>query len=186
MNDRKYLVATIVVAVLGIAGVRFMVSPLHARADRINAEHESLLQRISGWPGEEAMLAPLRDEIQERRSLIAREQRPVPDQPDLAGLIRRLSLEIDGKHVIDQTFVAGRRGPAATGAPENWRSVPLTVELVSDFPTLFGLVQRIEETSEPVRVTRITIERLKDEKFGSLARTVLVLDAIHRAEEESK
>ena len=61
MNDRKYLIATIVVAVLGIAAVRFMVSPLHARADRINAEHASLLERISGWPGEEAMLAPLRD-----------------------------------------------------------------------------------------------------------------------------
>ena len=186
MNDRKYLIAAIVVAVIGFSAVRFMVSPLHARADRINAAHASLLERISGWPGEEALLAPLRNEIQNRRSLIAREQRPVPGQPDLAGLIRRLSLEIDGKHVIDQTFVAGRRGPAATGAPEHWRSVPLTVELVSDFPTLFALVQKIEETSEPVRVTKITIERLKGEEFGSMARTVLVLDAIHQVEEESK
>ncbi|MCH2160724.1 MAG: hypothetical protein MK085_02505 [Phycisphaerales bacterium] len=184
MNEHRPLILTVVIALLGLAAARFIVHPLHARADELNQEHASLLQRIAGWPGEEAVLEPLRSELKRRTQMIRAEQRPVPAQPDLAGLIRRLSLDIDGERVIDQTFVAGRRGPAATGAPENWRSVPLTVELVADFPSLFGLLKRIEETPEPIRTTRLTIERLKDPVDRPLARCILVLDAIHRVKEK--
>ena len=46
------------------------------------------------------------------------------------------------------------------------------------------LLKRIEETPEPVRVTRLTIERLKEPSVRPLARCVLVLDAIHRVKEE--
>ncbi len=186
MIEHRPLLAAAVVALVGICAARFIVHPLHARADELNLEHQSLLQRIAGWPGEEAVLAPLRAEIARRERIISSEQQPVPDQPDLAGLIRRLSLDIDGKRVVDQTFVAGRRGPAATGAPADWRSVPLTVELVADFSSLFGLLQRIEETAEPIRVTRLTIERQEDPGDRPLARCVLVLDAIHRAKEADK
>ena len=186
MNEHRSLIVAAIIALVGIAAARFIVHPLHARADELNQEHESLLQRIAGWPGEEAVLAPLREEIARRERIIRSEQQPVPAQPDLAGLIRRLSLDIDGERVVDQTFVAGRRGPAATGAPSDWRSVPLTVELVADFTSLFGLLKRIEETPEPIRVTRLTIERLKEPATRPLARCVLVLDAIHRVKEEQK
>ena len=186
MNEHRSFIVVAIIAVVGLAAARFIVHPLHARADELNREHASLLQRIAGWPGEEAVLEPLRAEIERRERIIDREQQPVPSQPDLAGLIRRLSLDIDGEQVVDQTFVAGRRGPAATGAPADWRSVPLTVELVADFRSLFGLLKRIEETPEPVRVTRMTIERLKEPSARPLARCVLVLDAIHRVKEEEK
>ena len=102
-------------------------------------------------------------------------------------MIRQLSITIDGFRVIDQTFVAGRKGSAATGAPESWRSVPLTMELVSDYQSLQGVLKTIEASADPVRITRVSIERLDQvDESRPLIRATLVLDVIHRIKEGKK
>lgn len=184
-NRNMLLLGTVVL--LGVMAARFLVHPLHARAEEIDREYAELLDRVDGWPGEEAVLAPIRNELDRRRAMAEKEQRPVPAHPDLAGLIRRLSLEIDGDRVIDQTFVAGRRGPAATAAPDSWRSIPLTMELVSEFEALNELLVRIENSPDPVRITRLSIERVEKPGNGpSVARATLVLDAVYRIKELSR
>lgn len=187
MSTHRNAMLVAAVVLLGVLASRFLVHPLHARADAVDREYAELLQRVDGWPGEDAVLAPLREELVRRQTMVSEEQCPVPTQPDLAGLIRRLSLEIDGVRVIDQTFVAGRRGPAATAAPDSWRSVPLTMELVSEFQALNELLMRIEGSPEPIRITRLSIERIDGpDRDRSVARATLVLDAVYRIKELSQ
>lgn len=187
LNLNQSSMAIAAVVLVGVLGARFLVHPLHGRADAVDAAHERLVERIADWPGQDVVLDPIRSELDHRRTIVALEQHPIPASPDLAGLIRRLSLEIDGTRVLDQTFVAGRRGAASTAAPESWRSIPLTMELVSDFSTLQGVLGRIEESPEPVRITRLAINRSKDPTgTPGIARTTLVLDVVFRLEEASK
>ena len=187
MNDHRSLIAVVGAMLAGVLVARFLVHPLHARANDLNTEYSSLLERVEGWPGEDAVLSPLREELNHRLDIVAREQRPIPEEPDLAGLIRQLSITIDGFKVIDQTFVAGRKGSAATGAPKSWRSVPLTMELVSDYQSLQSVLKTIESSSDPVRITRVSIERLDQvDESRPLIRATLVLDVIHRIKEGKK
>ena len=187
MNTNKHMLVIATVVLLGFMAARFLVHPLHARADEINRDYEALLARVDGWPGKDAVLAPLQNELSRRTTMMESEQRPVPTRPDLAGLIRQLSLEIDGFRVVDQTFAAGRRGPAATAAPDNWRSVPLTMELVAEFDALDELLLKIEGSPDPIRITRLSIERIDEPGSDrAIARTTLVLDAVYRIKEESR
>lgn len=184
VNQNTAMVAAVVV--LGVVAARFLVHPLHARADAVHAAHALLENRVTNWQGPDAILEPLREELSHRNEIVQIEQRPLPSTPDLAGLIRRLSLEIDGFRVIDQTFVAGRRGLAATAAPESWKCVPLTMELVSDYSSMRTLINRIESNPDPVRITRLTVERMNDQNGEKgIAHTTLVLDVIFRSEEAS-
>lgn len=185
VNQNTMTVAAVVL--VGLLAAKFLVHPLHARADAVHAAHALLEDRVSNWHGSEHVLDPLKGELNHRRAIVEEEQQHIPHTPDLAGLIRRLSLEIDRRRVIDQTFVAGRRGLAATGAPASWKSVPLTMELVSDYASMRALIERIEEYPDPVRITRLSIERMKDVSGEmGIARTTLVLDVIFRSEEASK
>jgi hypothetical protein len=187
MTDHRGLIAVVGAMLAGVLVARFLVHPLHARANDLNTEYSSLLERVDGWPGEDAVLSPLRDELHHRLDIVAKEQRPIPEEPDLAGLIRQLSINIDGFNVIDQTFVAGRKGSAATGAPESWRSVPLTMELVSDYQSLQGVMKTIEANADPVRITRVSIERIEQaDESHPLIKATLVLDVIHRIQEGKK
>ena len=186
-NSNRNMLLLASVVLLGFMAARFLVHPLHARADDVNRDYEELLARVDGWPGKDAVLAPLRSELSRRTSMMETEQRPVPARPDLAGLIRQLSLDIDGTRVIDQTFAAGRRGPAATAAPETWRSVPLTMELVSEYDALNELLLRIERSPDPIRITRLSVERIDGAVSGrAIARATLVLDAVYRIKEQSR
>ena len=51
MNDHRGLIAVIGAMLAGVLVARFLVHPLHARANDLNTEYSSLLARVDGWPG---------------------------------------------------------------------------------------------------------------------------------------
>ena len=163
----------------------FGVRPLHVRAASIEHEALTLHIRASEETVPAARLDAFRREAIRRAEMLEQEQvldLPV-GPPDLAGVIRRLSLPIDGIRVIDQTFTAGRSTSAGLGSPEWWRSSPVQVELVADWASIRRLLGLIDALSTPVRTTTIEIERL-DSKPG-IARLRLELDALHLADDAS-
>ncbi len=161
----------------------FGVRPLHVRASLIEDEAATLHLRASEETVPAARLNAFRREADRRAEMLDQEKvfdLPV-GPPDLAGVIRRLSLPIDGIRVIDQTFTAGRSVSAGLGSPEWWRSSPVQVELVADWPSIRRLLGLIDELSTPVRTTTIEIERLESEP--GIARLRLELDALHLVDE---
>ena len=116
--DRVFRTALILAAAAAFA-VWFGVRPLHTRAGLLEADVDDLRERIAESSVPEARLDAARTERDRRRSMLAIEgfDRMPAGIPDVAGVIRRLSLPIDGLRVLDQTFTAGRAGAAASGAP---------------------------------------------------------------------
>ena len=91
-NRNMLLLGTVVL--LGVMAARFLVHPLHARAEEIDREYAELLDRVDGWPGEEAVLAPIRNELDRRRAMDLHWRRAIERCFDLhaAPVVRNLKL----------------------------------------------------------------------------------------------
>lgn len=171
-------------AIAGLVGAMatwFGVRPLHLRAATIESETSRLREMVAEETVPAAELASVAGEADRRGRMIERERvgsLPV-GPPDLAGVIRRLSLTIDGVRVMDQTFTARRPVSAGIGAPESWRSCPIQVELVADWTSIRDFLELVDDLPTPVRTTNFRLERLESE--GNLARLRLELDALHLA-----
>jgi hypothetical protein len=165
----------------------FGVRPLHLRASELERDVVSLQDRIAVAAVPEARLESVRQERDRRRGMLRHEgfDRMPEGNPDLAGVIRRLSLPIDRIRVLDQTFTAGRSGSAANAAPSGWSATPIRVELVGDWSAVRELLAVVDGLEVPVRTTTIRLERTEIDG-GPAARLELELDVLHRRDESGE
>ena len=171
----------IVVGVIGAMATWFGVRPLHLRAAVVEAETQRLHEMVAAETVPAAELTSVAREAERRSRMMEAEKvgsLPI-GPPDLADVIRRLSLPIDGVRVEDQTFTARRSASAGIGAPEWWKSRPVHVELVADWSSIRGFLSLVDDLPNPVRTTSFRLERLDSD--GGLARLHLELDALHLA-----
>ena len=175
----------VVVGVIGAMATWFGVRPLHLRASMVEEETERLREMVAAETVPATELVSVAREA-DRRSRMMQDEKvgslPI-GPPDLADVIRRLSLPIDGVRVEDQTFTARRSASAGIGAPEWWKSRPVHVELVADWPSIRGFLSLVDELPNPVRTTSFRLERIDSER--GLARLHLELDALHLAHSPS-
>lgn len=168
--------------VVGAMATWFGVRPLHLRAGVVEAETERLHEMVAAETVPAAKLSSVAHEADRRSRMMEMERvdsLPV-GPPDLADVIRRLSLPIDGVRVVDQTFTARRSASAGIGAPEWWKSSPVHVELVADWASIRGFLKLVDDLPTPVRTTSFRLERLDSDRGH--ARLHLELDALHLAE----
>jgi hypothetical protein len=179
--DRVFKTALVVAGATALA-TWFGVRPLHLRAADLEQDVESLHERIAVSSVPEARLAAAQRERDHRRELLRREgfDRMPDGSPDLAGVIRRLSLPIDHVRVLDQTFTAGRSGTAGNGAPDGWFATPIRVELDGDWSAVRELLDVVDGLDVPVRTTRLQLKR-SEVDGGVAARLELDLDVLHRS-----
>jgi hypothetical protein len=180
--DRVFKMALIVTSATALA-TWFGVRPLHVRAADLEQDVLSLHERIADAAVPEARLDAARVERDRRRNMLRTEgfDRVPKGTPDLAGVIRRLSLPIDGLRVRDQTFTAGRPGPAANLVSEDWRATPVRVELSGDWTAIRELLALVDALPVPVRTTKVVLRRVELDG-GVAARIELELDVLHRDE----
>jgi hypothetical protein len=180
--DRVLRTATVLAGATALA-TWFGVRPLHLRAADLERDVDALHERIAVSSVPEARLDAARRERDRRRDMLRQEgfERMPDGSPDLAGVIRRLSLPIDRVRVLDQTFTAGRSALAASGAPDGWSATPIRVELVGDWSAVRELLQVVDGLDVPVRTTAIRLERSQVDG-GVAARLELDLDVLHRSE----
>ena len=172
----------VVAGVVGAMATWFGVRPLHLRAATIETETRRLHEMVAAETVPAAKLSSVAHEAERRARMMEMEKvgtLPV-GPPDLADVIRRLSLPIDGVRVDDQTFTARRSASAGIGAPEWWKSRPVHVELVADWASIRGLLVLVDNLPNPVRTTSFRLERLESDR--GLARLHLELDALHLTE----
>jgi len=177
----RVLRTTLILTAAALFAVWFGIRPLHSRAGVLEADVDDLRDRIAESSVPEARLDAARTERDRRRSMLEREgfDRMHAGTPDVAGVIRTLSLPIDGLRVLDQTFTAGRAGAAANGGPEGWQATPVRVELVGDWNAIRHLLDLVDGLPGPVRTTTLRLERTEFDG-ASAARLELELDVLHR------
>lgn len=180
-TDRVIRTAMIVAAATALA-TWFGVRPLHLRAAVLEQDVASLRERIAISSVPEAQLEAAGRERDRRRDMLVREgfHRMPEGSPDLAEVIRRLSLPIDRVRVLDQTFTAGRSGSAASGAPDGWMATPIRVELLGDWSAIRELLEVVDGLEVPVRTTALRVER-SEVDGGAAARLEIELDVLNRS-----
>lgn len=181
MNVDRTMQAAIAVALAAALATWFGVRPLHVRADDLERRTSDLLQRANDAEVPKTRLERLRTERDRRQSMLDAEC-PLVDAslaPDLASVVGRVSLPIDGTTVVDQTFTAGSAESAGLGAPEDWRATLIVIETVATWTAIRRQLALVEALEVPVRTTSFELERL-DSPIGT-ARLTLKLDVLHRA-----
>ncbi|MDG2021303.1 MAG: hypothetical protein P8J59_05085 [Phycisphaerales bacterium] len=181
MNNDRVIQGALLLALSGATAVWFGIAPLHARAAAQQAETSALRARVAESPVPSERLTPFRSEL-DRRSRMLRDECPDPliaTKPDLAGVIRRLSLPIDGQRVVDQTFTAERSGPVDLDSDVQWSATPIRIELVAAWSAIAEVLNLIETMEIPSRVTEFRLERDSDPAI-EMATAFIELDVLHR------
>ena len=181
MNADRIIQSAVGIAILAAVVAWFGIVPLHARAARQEVETASLLARVAESPVPADRLVPFRVELDRRIQMLGRE---CPTgvhvgPPDLAGIIRTLSLPIDGVIVIDQTFTAERSGMVGIEADPPWEVTPIRIELTASWPAIEDVLDRIESMDVPNRLTEFRLDR-DPEIDAEIARVSIEIEVLHR------
>lgn len=190
MWDTKHILLTIVApAGLLAGGVAVEVWPTYRDAQELRDEAQTLEQRVEGLETATNEVERLATELASVQQQINGDLKIIPEQADIASIIRRLSLPVDGDTVVDQTFTTGSSNPAI---PEDEKSTveltPLTVDMKANFDSVFALVRAVEMMDRLIRVSSVRIEcdrekDLRDFDGNPLINATVGLEAIyHKAD----
>lgn len=158
MNERKHFLISIAVALAALLlGGAVLVWPTVAKRQAVRAEIESLERKIKGVSDEAKTVSRLEEELADLRRRASEEMKQIPSSPDMAGIMRRLSLPVDGRTVRDQTFTAGSPMPAISGEETPEAGLPLTVDMEADFEAVFALLRTAERMDRLVNVQSLNL-----------------------------
>ncbi len=181
MSADRIIQSAMGIGVLTALVAWFGIVPLHARATAQEAETASLLSRVAASPMPADRLVPFRDELERRIEMLRRECPSGVEEgpPDLAGIIRTLSLPIDGSTVIDQTFTAERSGPTGFDLDLAWEVTPIRIELTASWSAIANVLELIEGMAAPNRMTEFKLDR-DLEPDVEIARVSIEIEVLHR------
>lgn len=165
MSDSRHLMIAVAGGLLVLLlGGALLVWPNYREAHAIQQEVLELRGKIFGLAGQTGKVEQLADELEVVRRRVGEELKLVPEAADVAGLMRRLSLPVDGRTVLDQTFTAGNPCDAVPGEDLNERALPLTVDMEATFDSVFALICAAERMDRLVRISsvRVAAERPGD------------------------
>lgn len=164
-SNRNLLWAVLGVVVLAAVVGWFIIWPNYREAAQVNERITRLEQKIAGQAEQANELNSLSQEVQNSRRRMETELKIVPASPDVADLIRKLSLPVDGANVVDQTFTAGSPMDVSVGAAGSVKAMPLTVELDATFDSVFALLRSAESMNRLLRVASVKVicKRTDDE-----------------------
>jgi hypothetical protein len=156
MTDRRHLLLTGSISLLVVVlGCVVLVWPARREARRTSAEIVRLERKIESLADAADAVERLTDELAQVRHHAAEQLKGIPDSPDVAGLMRKLSMPVDGRNVLDQTFTAGSAHPAASGDEFSEQAMPLTVDMQASFDSVFALLCASESMDRLVRVASV-------------------------------
>lgn len=147
----------------------FFTWPNYARAGQLSDQAAELDRKIGHLHDVEEDLQRGETMLAELQSVQASACRHIPDRPEVASLMNRLSMGVDGQTVLDQTFTVRGRGTLTEGA--RFEVLPLVVELETTFENVYDIVHRVEGLDRLVRVTSIRMSS-RDAQFEQMTPTL--------------
>jgi Tfp pilus assembly protein PilO len=144
----------LVVVVLGVG-----VGPSAVRARDIGqqiAAAEAELAKPNGGP---ELIVSLEQELAQLRELADGGMTPIPPDADVAGLIGRLSRMFDDAQLGEREVTTGQ--PAQL---DEASALPMSVSVQGPFPSILGVLMRIESLDRLVRIERLRLTGLHSRK----------------------
>jgi len=166
MFSGKHIVMASAGLALALAlGLGFIVWPNYREVSSIRRQIADLEGKMQGLQGQTQALDRLGAQVSKARWRMEHDLKEIPDSPDIAGLIRKLSQEVDHSTVLDQTFTAGTAGDAVAGGGESqMQAMPLTVDMEATFESVFALLRNAESMHRLIRVASVHVVCKRDDK----------------------
>ena len=163
LSDRGTVTTFIgVVLSLGI-GFAFLVWPQYRSARATFAEIETLEYKIENSDAESESLEQLADKLQEVKTHFHDDLKEIPLEADMAGLMAGLTIPVDHKTLIDQQFTAGQPVVVNTVPDQTIEALPLKVEMLASFGTVYSLIETVESMNRLVRISSLQLERSEED-----------------------
>ncbi len=183
MNDGKHILIAICgsLSVL-ILGGALLVWPSLKETQATRQEITLLQKKIMGLAEQTKTVEALADELNLANLRVESELKVIPQAADIAGLMRKLSLPVDGSTVLDQTFTAGNPNDAVIGEEFIERAMPLTVDMEATFESVFALIRSVETMDRLVRVSsvRMAVDRTGNEPDVPVLDASVGLEVIYK------
>jgi Tfp pilus assembly protein PilO len=186
--DRHRALSVAIPAAGFIAAAWFLAWPNHREASRLLHEAAVLERRTESFQGQTKALDTLKVRVAEAQARERQHTRLIPAQPEIAELMGTLSKAVPEDAIVDRTFNAGKSGPAVVGEAVPLEAMPLTIDMTSDFDSIFRTLQAAEAMSRLVRVSSLRLTRWMPEKDESadpldseLITATIGLEAIYEA-----
>jgi len=164
MSESRHLLLAVVASLLTlVVGGGLLVWPNHRQTGEIGDEISLLEDKIAGLAAQTEEVERLAGEYSRLKRRIDEQLKAIPQSPDVAGLMRKLSLPVDGTTVMDQTFTAGSPGSAIVGEESAERAMPLTVDMKATFDSVLALIRAVESIDRLIRVASVRMVAERDE-----------------------
>lgn len=162
---------------LGGAGLTVLVAvmawlfiwPGYRDARGFRVQVEILCGKIAGLEDGHREVGRLKEQVDEAGRLVGERCKEIPASPEVAELIRKLSLPVDGVSVTDQTFTAGSAEAIDASGLEGWTfwAMPLKVEMSATFESIYALLRAAESMNQLMRVSSLKVICKRDEKSSA-------------------
>ena len=155
-RTRDRIAVASVALVVTVVSATFIV-PNYRKAHAFDVQNESLEEKITSLANSEAQVASLRRRVEELEHTIGVDLRSIGSSPDIADVINRLSLHVDGVEVRDQTFEASTTRQLETGNDIDLAALPVTIEMESGFDRVFNVIRAVELDRRLIPVMSVRI-----------------------------
>lgn len=180
------------IAVVGLVtvvtvGSLMLVWPVYRKAAIVDRRGSELLAKCKNYSDQADEIVRLRADLDATREYVQRELKAIPESPDIAGLMRVLSLPVDGVSIRDQTFTAGQPKLASADPDITTLAMPLTIDMEARFEVVFSLMQRVESMHRLLRIASVNMRCEHPDQDVPFAKASVVLEAIYSpaADEEA-
>ncbi len=163
-SSRHLLMAIGAFLFIVLTGGVLLVWPNARETSAINDRIVELEQKIHDLTGPKKRVERLAEQVGAARRRIETDFKEIPTSPDMAGLIRQLSLPVDGVRVRDQTFTAGNASKAVPNQETSHAAMPLTVEMRGSFDATFDLLRAAEAMDRLVRITTVRVSTNREQQ----------------------
>ncbi|MCK4873665.1 MAG: type 4a pilus biogenesis protein PilO [Phycisphaerales bacterium] len=174
MNREQLPILTVVglILIVGVSGLA-VIYPSLGEMKSLDNEMRELRAEAARAERHAQSAEQLADELVNWKKQLEACRKPVPDSPDVAGLIRDLGEDpaADGEGARTITIGEAQNGERA-------KNLPVIVESKGSFESVFSLVRRIEQLDRLVRVKRVTIVR--DKRAEDVLEATVQVDAYFR------
>ena len=182
MSTRRHLLIAVAgLVVMVLLGGAVLVWPNNREAGVLTEQIARLQKKITALSIRNQKVAQLDREVKEAARRRDAQCKRIPESPQIADLIGRLSQEVDGVTVRDQRFTAGEPYDATIGLESAVRAAPLTVDMVARFDSVFALIRAVETMDRLVRVAFVRLHRPReadDTEDGPLLAATIRLEVV--------
>ena len=156
IKERWMLICTFALLVL----VLFCFAiPNYKIANNNVQEAKRLEDRINKLERRQVEVSQLREECERLANEVRSTYKNVPLSPDTAQIVQALSLDVDGMHVLDQSFVAGALTKKTAIQEDVFSVQPLAITMEADFNSIFRVIRLAETMGRLIRVSSVRITR---------------------------